>query len=202
MSASTLRRRFGNWEKALAAAGLNERLPRDPLSTKTKQQRGKGVSRETLLMELRRIARELGSDTVRTDEFNRLSPFEEGVIRRRFGSWNAALRAAELTIAPMGRRYSDDECFENLLRVWTHYGRAPLHREMDIDPSVVGPKAYIKRWGTWNKSLHAFVERVNRDIGKEQADSPRTGETSLRVTKSPTERDQRWIRLGLFGTLY
>ena len=56
------------------------------------------------------------------------------------------------------RRYSDAECFENLANVWTHYGCSRNIRAMNRPPSVAGPKAYIVRWGTWRKSLKAFVE--------------------------------------------
>lgn len=44
VSATTLRRRFGNWENALAAAGLATRFNAVPLSSKAKEQRGKGAS--------------------------------------------------------------------------------------------------------------------------------------------------------------
>jgi len=53
------------------------------------------------------------------------------------------------------RGYTDEECFENILTVWTHYGRPPMYKEMRLPPSRVGPKAYL-RWGTWLKALEAF----------------------------------------------
>ena len=55
------------------------------------------------------------------------------------------------------RRYSDDECYENLVVVWTHYGRKPTEDEMRLPPSVVGPTAYTNRWRTWRRALAAFV---------------------------------------------
>lgn len=148
-----------------------------------------------MILELRRIAGEMGTSTVRTDDFNRLSVFEEGVVRRRFGSWKDALRAAGLDVAPLGRRYSDAECFENLLKVWTHHGRAPFHRDMSQFPSAVGPKAYVRRWGTWTKGLHAFVSQVNEDISPLSDNGSCVSPSD--PTESHTERDKRDIRLGL-----
>jgi 5-methylcytosine-specific restriction endonuclease McrA len=62
---------------------------------------------------------------------------------------------------PMGRRYTEEECFENILVLWTHYGRQPHFGELKHPPSTVGPKAYILRWGGWRAALSAFVEKVN-----------------------------------------
>jgi hypothetical protein len=50
-----------------------------------------------------------------------------------------------------------------MLAVWTHYGRPPKHQDMSKEPAIVGPKAYIRRFGTWRKALAAFVDRGSRD---------------------------------------
>ncbi len=163
VSVSTIRRRFGGWGAALQVASLGDRYDASTLTIKAKEQRGKGLTADEILLELRRVANLLGRGMVTTDEFNQHSQLEEGVVRRRFGTWRAALRKAGLEAVPLGQRYSDEECFENLLAVWIHHGRPPKHLEMNLPPSQVGPKAYIKRWGTWNKTLHAFADRANRD---------------------------------------
>ena len=62
-----------------------------------------------------------------------------------------------------GRGYTEDEIFENLLDVWTHYGRPPTALEMDRSPSAVGKNAYLHRYGGWRKALKAFVERANSE---------------------------------------
>jgi predicted restriction endonuclease len=104
----------------------------------------------------------LGKSTITTEEFEAHSEFSANAVSRRFGSWRAAMQLVGLQTAPSGKRYSDDECFENLLQVWTHYGRQPQHREMKLPPSTVGPKAYTLRWGTWLKALEAFVDKMNQ----------------------------------------
>ena len=59
--------------------------------------------------------------------------------------------------------------FENLLKVWTHYGRPPTVREMDRPPSTVGNHTYIHRYGGWRKALKAFVERANSEVADDPA---------------------------------
>ena len=65
-------------------------------------------------------------------------------VRRRPG----ALEAAGLTLSNLGRRWTDDDYYENLLEVWTHYGRPPRYREMDLPPSRITSGGYEAK--IWN----------------------------------------------------
>lgn len=64
---------------------------------------------------------------------------------------------------PLGRRYTDEECFENIINLWTHYGRQPHFAELKKPPSKVGSKAYVLRWGGWRAALGAFIKYVNHE---------------------------------------
>ncbi len=85
-------------------------------------------------------------------------------MSRRFGSVLVALRKAGVEQAPISRRYTENEMFENLLTVWTHYGRPPKVAEMNRPPSLVGFNVYRIRYGRWREALNAFVARVNSDV--------------------------------------
>ena len=129
-----------------------------------RRQEARSLGDDGLVAELRRVAQVVGSTTVTMAQFNGASTtVNSAAFTRRFGSWRQALERAGLTISNRGKRYSDDDYFENLLRVWTHHGRQPRYREMDSSPSEITSGAYEKRWGTWRTALRAFVERVNAD---------------------------------------
>jgi hypothetical protein len=75
--------------------------------------------------------------------------------------------------------------------------------------STVGGKAYMRRFGTWNKALASFVERVNEDDEPEEEQKLEAGAVETRIARharlslvrSPEET--RDIRLGLrFRVLY
>lgn len=202
VSPRTAAKYFGNWQQALQAAGLGDRFDAS----------SQPVSRDEVISEIRRVARLLGVEVLRADQFNSLARFNYTVAKRRFGTWHKALQAAGLKRGTRGRIYSDEECFENLLKVWTHYGRAPLHREMYQPPSEVGAAAYVRRFGTWTMALQAFAERVDADTttSGERTDSagpepPRLPHDSLirepQVGKVKMARipdcDKREIKLGL-----
>jgi hypothetical protein len=70
---------------------------------------------------------------------------------------------------------------------------------MKLPPSVVGPKAYIVRWKTWNLALNAFVERVNQEgngYSAQEVIQPQPDSVPRRRMALP-EEDQYKIKLGL-----
>ncbi|MBN1240362.1 MAG: hypothetical protein JXB36_17805, partial [Gammaproteobacteria bacterium] len=83
------------------------------------------LSNEDLVEELRRIATELGAESLTQRQFKDRSKVSAACLSRRFGSWTAALAAAGLEPVAMGRRYDDEDYFENLLTVEQ---RHPLSR--------------------------------------------------------------------------
>ena len=201
VASTTLLRRFGGWRAALSAAGLQHRYSGRTVSAKMRQQTARGLSDGELLGELRRVADELGGAPLTRDELNARAPaVSADAVRRRFGSWNAGMRAAGLDVAALGRRHTDDEYFENMLAVWTHLGRAPVYREMDEPPSRITAGAYFKKFGNWSKARQAFVRRVNADLATRDppaavAEPPASVPAHDPVP--PPAEDRHTIRLGL-----
>jgi 5-methylcytosine-specific restriction endonuclease McrA len=116
------------------------------------------------------------------------SEITQSQLFRRFGSVSAALRQAGVEQASLGRRHTEDEVFENLLKVWTHYGRAPIVSEMDRPPSTVGKSTYIHRYGGWRKALKSFMKRANSEVDGGPALDPEREPSTLADHTGPTER--------------
>lgn len=182
---STLQKKFGGWRGALKAAGLSERLDDGSF----------GKSREEILNAMQAASDKLQKRDLTRRDFVEHTGISDGPIRRLFGSWQAALAEAGLGQSALGKRYTDEQCFENLLAVWTQYGRPPQHDEMNHVPSKVGAKAYVRRWGTWRGALRAFVERANQDVPPETR-LP-TEELSETESSRSVKRSPRDIPLGL-----
>lgn len=164
VSSSNLVRRLGGWRQALERAGLGDRYFGRRVTTKMRAQKTRTLADDDLIQELRRVAATFKIDTLTMDQFSRTSDRANAAgIKRRFGSWKAALERAGLTLSARGRRYSDDEYYANILTVWTHYARQPKYREMNAPPSSIPAGAYEAKFGGWRRALGAFVERVNAD---------------------------------------
>ena len=162
ISHGTLRKYLGSWHEALCEAGLEYKSNRKVKTKKLTEQPGKFLTDEKIIEELKHVAQKLDRDTLTTkDVDNHSTIISASTIRKRFG-WKEGLGRAGLKIKPLGKRYSNEECFENLVNVWTHYGRQPKAYEMKQYPSVVGSKAYSARWGSWLEALEAFTEEINK----------------------------------------
>ncbi len=159
------------------------------------------MSDEEVLVALRDLASRLGTTELTVEMVEDNLPFGGGTLRKRWGSSRAAFEAAGLTSPKIGYRYTDEECFDNMLAVWTYFGRPPQYREMGELPSKVGGKAYVKRFGTWNKALAAFVERVNCDPDNVPAETAKDQASQDPLPSAQPEydngRDRRDIPLGL-----
>jgi hypothetical protein len=189
---STIRKKFPGygWKEILESAGVGYLYARPS---------AKKLTDGELIDELKRVHSLIGPENVLTmGIFTRVSniSFYE-TISSRFGGWKNALKMLEIPVSNIGKRYTDEECFENLVTVWSHYGRPPLYREMDKPPSVVGPKAYI-RWGTWRKALKAFVDWADSEAKNSNSENPQPSikhESGEKESRKPEEI--REVRPGL-----
>ena len=203
VSSSTTRRHFGGWQNALRSAGLAHRYSERTVSSKMKAHVARQMRDEQLVAELRRVAAMIESENLTIPQFNEHSEIAASALCRRLGSWNKALKVAGLRPVNMGRRYTEDEYFENLLIVWTHFGRQPRYAEMNMAPSAIPSKAYESRWGGWKKALLAFINRVNQDSEEQETqpvvDRPASVVSAGRTSQVPEA--QRKVPLGLRYTV-
>lgn len=184
VDSSTIRRRFGGWRNALEKAGLGHRYSGAAVTERMKKGGAKKQTNQEIIEELKRVAGELGSTTFTAKKFDAIARFHSATVVRHFGSWAAALTNAGLTPGKGARRYTEDDYFENLLNVWTYYGRQPKYSEMDLSPSIISSRAYEAKWGRWTNALRAFLQRMESDTS-ERRPSNQTKTAERYEVKSP-----------------
>lgn len=189
---STVYRRFGSWRNALNAAGVGERL--HPLNVER-------LSDSDVLSAIKGLAEKLGKSQLTVGEVEQHLSIGYSRLLRSWGSSQAAFAAAGISTTATGRRHTSDDCFENLLAVWTHYGRPPTFREMRELPSIISGRAYERRYGSWNRALSAFVDRANNsdetiETETEAIASDNNAPTEA-IPANPVKRGPRDISLGL-----
>jgi hypothetical protein len=158
---TTLRRRFGSWREALRQAGVGDELVPEPVKTITRSEVVEGI----------RAYIAANGDTPTLIQVAERLGVHRSTILHRVGRWPDLLKELRLSPTPLGKRYTDEECFENIISLWTHYGRQPSFGDLKTPPSRVGPKAYIGRWGGWRAALAAFIEYVNRPFETAASDT-------------------------------
>lgn len=184
---TTLRYRFGSWKNALNIAGVSETIaPRfNPLT------------REAIIEALRAHTKELPGQPVTAKEIAKRMGVDRNSISRRFGNWQDLLSEVGLEPVPLGRRYTDEECYENIVTLWTHYGRQPNFAELKRPPSKVGSKAYILRWGGWRAALSAFIKYINQTPETKVIVAVQKSSTETLAVQTPTDITPRSISLAL-----
>lgn len=139
----TLITRFGSWNQAVMEAQLVSHEA--------------SLSDEVLLADLRRVAAFVAPATVSKERYRELGKYDVGTFITHFRSWNAALSAAALDHSKhVG--IPDERLFDNILRLWEHYGRQPRRRELGRPPSTISPGPYWRRFRSWTVALEQFVE--------------------------------------------
>jgi hypothetical protein len=197
---TTLVRRFDNWQNVLAKAGLGDKYSGRSVTDKMLEQKAKFLTDDEIIIELQRIAKLLNKNSVTVDDIKHNSTIiGPKIISGRFGTWANGIKKAGLEVSQFGHRYSDEEYFENLLNVWTHYGRQPLLREMNQSPSEITSGAYENKFGGWRKALEAFVVRMNQEdqVDEEIKKEPEKIVRQEIKKHSVAVEDKRGIPLGL-----
>ena len=58
-------------------------------------------------------------------------------------------------------RYTTEELFDNIQKVWDFKGSQPFLKDMEVEPSVICWGTYFHRFGSWKKALEEFVKYKN-----------------------------------------
>lgn len=197
VSANTILNYFGSWHNALTEAGLANKSSNRIKTDKLEKQFSKNMTDEEIIKEIKNIAKKLNKSKITGKDMDENSNLiSRSTVRSRFG-WKNGLKLANLEISTHGKRYTDEECFNNLLDVWTYYGRQPTSSEMNKKPSIVGSKAYTKRWGSWLKALESFVKEVEKDNKPKVAREGEHQKQKIVIHQKTPDEDKRDVKLGL-----
>ncbi len=146
----------------------------------------RNTSDEELINDLKNVANQMNKDTVTIDEYNQFGKYHATTLTRRFGSWFRCLDEAGLKPSRSKINISEEELFQNLEKLWQHFGRQPKYHEVVKPLSKFSVGTYEKRYGTFYNALIAFVNAMNGEISEKKRllekglDNPRSINYRLR----------------------
>ncbi len=157
-SGSTMRRRFGNWEKTLELANLS-----------TKGHNFKYIfSKMDAIQDIKDVCVKLKKDTLTHKEYDIHGKYHSTTLMRNLGcSWNQILNMAGIKIT-LNREFTKEEMFEEIERIWMMLGRQPTTTDINKRISKYSLNSYCRRFGGWRQTLQAFVNYINEEQPKKR----------------------------------
>lgn len=154
-SISPYRDRFGSWNAALEAAGL------EPRSSSR-------LSRDNLIDELQRLADELGHPPTYA-EMKQQGAYSPTPFDRVFDSWNDALEAAGLNPSDKPGNISKQDLIDELQRLADVLGHPPTIDELQ-EHGQFSSGPYQNRFGSWSDALEAagFEAQATSRLSREK----------------------------------
>jgi len=151
-------RAFGSWHAAMLAAGLT------PKSNK------RLILPEDLIHEARALAARLGKNTLTVFDWSRHGSCNDGTIRRRFGSWEAFLKEANLDIGNP-QDIPNQQLLKELGRLYRVLRKPVSPGDMD-GMGQYSSSTYIRRWGSWKSAWCCFIETAETSVAPQEDSSP------------------------------
>lgn len=151
-SEKTFARRFGTWSNALLKAGLrNTRGSKDVIR----------IEDSEMVNDIKRVANMHNTGTVTSVQYKEFGKYALLTITDRYGCWADALAAAGLNETGFIGKYSDDELYAEIERVWTSLGRQPTTTDMrKTGTSKISLDTYLRRFGGWRGALQSFIQFI------------------------------------------
>ena len=177
---TTYHRYFSSWNDALAEAGLetyNERTSYD---------------REELLGYLEEFAQEYGKSPS-IEEMSNVDKYPSAnTYMSYFGSWNDALREADLQPNQTGpKEYSETELIQHLKELADELGQNPTSKDMKGAQGRPSPTTYRKNFDSWNNAL----QKANLSLNKHRSDADELikhlQELASELGRTPTAMDMK-----------
>lgn len=157
----------------------------------------RNVSEEDLISDLKSVFSKLqeNGEKLSYRSYDKEGKYSSSTISTRFGTWNNALKAAEIELLEE-KNISNEDLFRNIEEIWITHGRQPVWRDLSKSPSRYSGSTYTERFGGWRNALENFIAYINEEENSptdEVADSTDTAKANKTVEVPKKRRTSRNI---------
>lgn len=131
----------------------------------------RNVSTDELIEDVRRVAKELGKESIMIEEYDGLGKYHHTTIRRRIGSWKEILLQADLSVEGHNFYISDEEYLADLKFVAETLKNDTVTSLEYKLYGKYGSSKLSNRFGNWKRALENFIQYINDDADREESDS-------------------------------
>lgn len=153
---------------------------------KFERTRADKISRQRIIEELEKIARQKSYVEFGADDFNAIADVSAGTVKNEFGSWINALKILKdrlkqknIDLIPRKSRSqlsvaTDKDLFDEMERIWKQIGHRPSYSEWETSTPRISKGVYRYRFNGWANACLKFIEYKmgapiivsNSDVGK------------------------------------
>jgi len=149
---------------------------------------------ESILTELRRIAKKVKKDTVTKADIEGYGRISYPLVYSRFGSLRHALETAGLRTNRF-MKATNSELLKILIELWElvleKEGRTPERKDLKKYNFPVSGDTYFRRFGTWKKALMKAYESVEAD----SLDDTDTSSALKEIKNNKSQKKRKHISL-------
>lgn len=174
-------RRYGSWKLAIESYYAQAGCDSVGLG-------GSHATPELLLEELKKLTSQAGAIILTFDRYQELGgSYSIGTFQKHFGSWQAAVTKIGHRDGHSGK-YTDEELFSEMQRLWEMYGRQPTYGDMNRDGNISGG-VFQRRFGGWMQAVHAFCAD-RQSLNEEEVPIKVSPEVEVEPSPPPATLDQ------------
>lgn len=134
----------------------------------------RNVSDNDLITDVLATAKSLNQQTITQEQYKKHGKYDPSTLYRRFGSWFKVLEICGLNPSRPKIGISNEELFENIEKIWRHFGRQPKYHEIAKPLSKYSVGTYEYRFGSYYNALRSFINDINGCIiDQKNANSPK-----------------------------
>jgi len=152
----------------------------------------RNIPDEELLSDLKKVASELGKETITYRDYEGKGKYTSGTIQVRFGSWNNALENAGLLVKEY-KNIDNEELLNDIKRIVQEIGKGSITSRVYNEKGKYTSSTIAERFGSWNKALNeagiSIKEHKNISI---EALFENIEQVWLKLGKPPTFRDMKF----------
>lgn len=132
---TTLSRRFGRWKDILKLAKLST------------ESHNFYITDDEYISDMQRVASLVMNKALTISQYKRNGRYDANKLSKRFGGWDAALKAASLESTGYHSKVTDIELFQDIENIWVTLGRQPKTSDIKNGTSKYGMTTYIRHFG-------------------------------------------------------